>query len=93
MTDGEGEEKNRAELNHAQREVAGSQMNVLPSTTNEESTPDLARSCYRSSTCDVPRLDVLSTASLCPAIFVVDLRYLFYLLTVVMNFVGWYIFR
>ena len=43
--------------------------------------------------CDVPRLDVLSTASLCPAIFVVDLRYLFYLLTVVMNFVGWYIFR
>ena len=39
--------------------------------------------------CDVPRLDVLSTASLCPAIFVV----LLYLLTVRMNFVCWFIFR
>ena len=40
--------------------------------------------------CDVPRLDVLNIASLCPAFSVVDL---FYLLTVVMNFVCWFIFR
>ena len=40
--------------------------------------------------CDVPRLDVLSTASLCPANFVVDLCYL---LTVVMNSLCWFIFR
>jgi len=40
--------------------------------------------------CDVPRLDVLNTASLCPAVSVVDL---FYLLTVRMNFVCWFIFR
>jgi len=40
--------------------------------------------------CDVPRLDVLNIASLCPAVSIVDL---FYLLTVVMNFVGWFIFR
>ena len=42
------------------------------------------------SQCDVPRLDVLNIASLCPAVSIVDL---FYLLTVVMNFVGWFIFR
>ena len=40
--------------------------------------------------CDVPRLDVLNTASLCPAVSVVNL---FYLLTVVMNSVCWFIFR
>jgi len=40
--------------------------------------------------CDVPRLDVLNTANLCPAISVVGL---FYLLTVIMNFVCWFIFR
>ena len=40
--------------------------------------------------CDVPRLDVLNTANLCPAVSVVGL---FYLLTVIMNFVCWFIFR
>jgi len=40
--------------------------------------------------CDVPRLDVLNTANLCPAISVVGL---FYLLTVIMNFVCRFIFR
>jgi len=34
--------------------------------------------------CDVPRLDVLNTASLCPAVSVVGL---FYLLTVMYTFV------
>ena len=43
--------------------------------------------------CDVPRLDVLNTANLCPAISVVGLFYLFYLLTVIMNFVCRCIFR
>ena len=40
--------------------------------------------------CDVPRLDVLNTANLCPTISVVGL---FYLLTVIMNFVYRFIFR
>jgi len=40
--------------------------------------------------CDVPRLDVLNTANLCPTISVVGL---FYLLTVIMNFVCRFIFR
>ena len=34
--------------------------------------------------CDVPRLDVMNTANLCPAVFVVGL---FYLLTVLYTFV------
>ena len=34
--------------------------------------------------CDVPRLDVLNTANLCPAVSVVDL---FYLLTVMFTFI------
>ena len=42
------------------------------------------------SRCDVPRLDVLNTANLCPAVSVVGL---FYLLTVIMNFVYRFIFR
>jgi len=40
--------------------------------------------------CDVPRLDVLNTANLCPTVSVVGL---FYLLTVIMNFVCRFIFR
>jgi len=45
---------------------------------------------HSSGNCDVPRLDVLNTANLCPAISVVGL---FYLLTVIMNFVYRFIFR
>ena len=44
----------------------------------------------RQTDCDVPRLDVLNTANLCPAVSVVGL---FYLLTVIMNFVCLFIFR